>query len=90
MKLVARDLAPAGDGGGGDRRASLAALDMNTVRGTMKIVAVKAPFYGERDGKEHVSKILATVDRSRVHFARFSTVRTARYSTRSILVSVGR
>jgi len=27
---------------------ALAALIMNTVRGTMKIVAVKAPFYGER------------------------------------------
>lgn len=48
LELVARDARPLVIVAEEIEGQALAALIMNTVRGSMKIVAVKAPFYGER------------------------------------------
>ena len=48
LELVARDGRPLVLVAEAIEGQALAALIMNTARGTMKIVAVKAPFYGER------------------------------------------
>ena len=57
LELIARDARPLVIVAEEIEGQALAALIMNTVRGSMKIVAVKAPFYGER--RRHILSDLA-------------------------------
>jgi chaperonin GroEL len=57
LELIARDARPLVIVAEEIEGQAMAALIMNTVRGSMKIVAVKAPFYGER--RKHMLADLA-------------------------------
>jgi len=72
LELVARDSRPLIIVAEEVEGQALAALIMNTVRGTMKIAAVKAPFYGER--RRNILSDLA-LSTGAEFFSRDSTVR---------------
>tara|TARA_A100001515_G_scaffold137660_1_gene130471 strand:+ start:644 stop:2212 length:1569 start_codon:yes stop_codon:yes gene_type:complete len=75
----------------------LAALIMNTVRGSMKIVAIKAPFYGEQrreflgdlaivTGGKFMSREsgISFKDFELAHFGRFSKIESKKFSTTTV------
>jgi chaperonin GroEL len=72
----------------------LAALIMNTVRGSMKIIAIKAPFYGEQrrgflddlavvTGGKFISREsgISFKDFQLEHFGRFNKIESKKFST---------